>query len=153
MYEISEFFLIQIGLISFVSVVCICCIVKQRTVTEGGLIVLSIWFFFASPVTYYLASHGLDASELAQQMYFHGIWRDQYGDLNFKNETINSVFDKAVSLTGSIDKDKMYTYMWHNIIHGFFKIFVPLIWAAMGTWAMVRFLDCRIKVISNQSNQ
>lgn len=114
------------------------------------------WFkylvLFASPVTFYLASHGLEASELAQQMYFHSIWVERYGDLNFQNETINSVFAKAVSLTGNIDKDKMYTYVWHNFIHGFFKLFIPLIWAAMGTWAMVKFFDCRIKVTPNKSS-
>ncbi|WP_429172907.1 hypothetical protein [Aeromonas salmonicida] len=153
MSEISEVYLTLIIIVSFISVLCIFCIVKYREVTEGGLLGLSAWFFFASPVTFYLASNGLDASELAQQIYFQGVWAERYRDLNFEHETINSILSKSMSLSGSIDKEKMYTYIWHKFFHGFFKIFVPLIWAAMGTWSMVKFLDFRIKVIPNNSSQ
>ncbi len=153
MSEISEFYLTLIAIVFCISALCIFCIVKYREITESGLLGLSAWFFFASPVTFYLASNGLEASELAQQIYFHGIWSERYGDLNFEEETINSILAKSMSLSGSIDKEKMYTYMWHNFSHGFFKIFVPLIWAAMGTWAMVKFLDCRIKVVPNNASQ
>lgn len=153
MSEISEFYLALIVIVFCISALCIFCVVKYREVTEGGLLGLSAWFFFASPVTFYLASNGLEASELAQQIYFQGIWSERYGDLNFENETINSILAKSMSLSGSIDREKMYTYIWHNFFHGFFKIFVPLIWAAIGTWSMVRFLDHRIKVVPNNSSQ
>lgn len=153
MSEISEVYLILIAIIFCVSVLCIFCIVKYREVTEGGLLSLSAWFFFASPVTFYLASNGLEASELAQHIFFHDIWSERYVDSNFENENTNSILAKLITLSGSVDSDKMYTYMWHNFFHGFFKIFVPLVWAAVGTWSMVRFLDYRIKVVPNKSSQ
>lgn len=153
MSEISEFYLVIIAIIFCISALCIFSIVRWREVTESGLLGLSAWFFFASPITFYLATSGLEASELAQQIYFQGIWAERYGNLNFENETINSILAKSISLSGSIDKEKMYTYIWHNFFHGFFKIFVPLIWAAIGTWSMVKYLDYRIKVVPNNSSQ
>lgn len=147
MSELSELYLIMIIIVFCISVLCVFCIVKSRKVTEGGLLVLSAWFFFASPVTFYIASSGLEASELAQQIYIQGILAERYGDLKFEQETINSIFAKFMSLSESIDKEKMYTYLTHNFFHGFFKIFVPLILAAIGTWSMVKFLDYRIKVV------
>lgn len=153
MLEISTFYLTLIAIIFCISALCIFCVAKDREVTESGLLCLSAWFFFASPATFYLASSGLEVSELAKQIYFYGIWSERYGDVNFEEETITSILDKSMSLFNSIDREKIYTYMWHNFFHGFFKIFIPLIWAAMGTWSMVKFLDCRIKVVPNNSKK
>jgi hypothetical protein len=127
--------------------------VKTREVTESGLLSLSFWFVFASPVTFYLATNGLEASGLAQKIYIQGVWADRYGDLNFASETVNSILSKSISLSGNIDREKNYLYVLHDFFHGFFKIFVPIIWAAFGTWAMVKYLDFRIKVVPNKSTQ
>lgn len=150
MSEISEFYLIMIAIIFVISTICVFWVAKFQEITETGLLKFSAWFFFASPVTFYLASHGLEASELAQQIYFQGVWSERYGNLNFENETVNSILSKSFSLTGAIDRETMYTDFVHSSFHGFFKIFIPLIWAALGTWAMVKYLDNRISVVPNK---
>jgi sorbitol-specific phosphotransferase system component IIC len=124
MWEIIVLVIFAISVIGFVAMI------KSGTVTDKELLPIGAWFFFASPVTYSISSYSIrfiDASKSYKE----------------KLSTLTSHRPEMTFLT---------EYMPLELFHGFFLTFIPLVLAAIGTWALISYLDVNVKIVKENKD-
>lgn len=147
----AQFYLFLLGAITVVSIGCIAYICYQREVTEAGLLKLVVWFFLASPATFYLASGALAALSSYQEAYVQSLWHKYYGEQAFTTLDWNVLWSQAQRVATGIDFELVMKLELYKFVHGFFKFFVPALLAALGAWSLVRYMDARVRVVSAAS--
>lgn len=124
MWEIFVLTIFAISVIGFVAMI------KRGTVTDNALLRIGAWFFFASPVTYSISSYSIRVVETSK---------------SYKENLVTLTLHRP-------DRSYLTEYIPLELFHGFFVTFIPLVLAAIGTWALISYLDVNVKIVKENKN-
>ena len=115
----------------------------RRDIPEADMLRYALFCLFASVAIFGLASYGLEAAKLTEEQHILGL----FGITDWRQLTDSQMSGFESTFLSRADRPLLLRMFGAQTFSVFVKFFVPVILAAIGVWALEKFLDRRIKVI------
>ena len=116
---------------------------KRREVPERDVLSYSLFCLFASVAVFGLASYGLEAAKLTEEQHVLGL----FGITDWRQLTDSQLSAFESTFLSRADKPLLMRMFGAQTLSAFVKFFVPVFLAAIGVWALEKYLDRRIKIV------